>query len=326
MKNHTLQSYQAINNGLSYSNNIIEKLRKDLKECLDSKDLETTTSIVITGSFGRKEASENSDLDYFIIYKDEDSQRKISDERTNKAISKIIKKYVSKEPGSTGTFGSDLSKLSALSENIGGPQESNKDLTRRLLLILEGDWIYGEKTFNEARENLAEKYLASYSAQKVPKFFLNDIIRYHRTIAVDFQQKIASGKGWGLRNVKLRLSRKMLYFGGLIAATELINSNKDERKAKLLEIIQKPAIERIKTYGSSNQINENILNIYNRFLEKIESPEIRDELENLEREKREDSKVFKELRILGEEMTKECMAWIKNRHKDNPDLIGHLIF
>lgn len=128
-------------------------------------------SIVITGSFGRKEASSNSDLDYFIIYKTEESREKVSSNETSTEISNIIKKHVPKEPGSTGTFGSDASKLSALSENIGGANESNKDLTRRLLLILEGDWIYGENTFNEAREGLAEKYLESYSAGKVPKFF-----------------------------------------------------------------------------------------------------------------------------------------------------------
>lgn len=288
--------------------------------------LDTSISIVITGSFGRKEASDNSDLDYFIIYKDDESLGRISSSTTVVEISNIIKKHVPKEPGSTGTFGSDPSKLSALSENIGGDKESNKDLTRRLLLILEGDWIYGESTFNEAREHLAEKYLASYSFKKVPKFFLNDIIRYHRTIAVDFQQKVTNGKGWGLRNVKLRLSRKMLYFGGLIAATELIDIDEGQRKLKLLEIIKKPAIERIFTYGSCDEINNKILKAYNIFLEKIESADIRVELENLERGKREDSDVFKELRTLGETMTQECIAWIKDRHQDKPELIGHLIF
>jgi hypothetical protein len=283
-------------------------------------------SIVITGSFGRKEASSNSDLDYFIIYKTEESREKVSSNETSTEISNIIKKHVPKEPGSTGTFGSDASKLSALSENIGGANESNKDLTRRLLLILEGDWIYGENTFNEAREGLAEKYLESYSAGKVPKFFLNDIIRYHRTIAVDFEQKVANGKGWGLRNVKLRLSRKMLYFGGLIAATELIDFDENRRKTELLEIIKKPAIERICFYGSCNETSQKILEVYDKFLEKIESAKIRLELDNLERCRREDSDVFKELRSLGEIMTQECIRWIENRHKDKPELIGHLIF
>jgi hypothetical protein len=326
MRGLSFQEYPTIASGISFSNEIIAGLRSDLKGCLDKYSLSSSISIVVTGSFGRKEASINSDIDYFIICKDQVSLDKIRKPEIAAGVLEIIKKYVEKDPGSTGTFGADPSHLAELSENIGGPIESNKQLTRRLLLILEGDWIYGESTFNEARDILAEKYLQSFSLKKVPKFFLNDVIRYHRTVAVDFQQKVDGGKGWGLRNVKLRLSRKMLYFGGLIAATELINIDQSQRKSKLLEIIQKPAVERIQHYGSCEEINHKILDVYNKFLQKIESPEIRAELDNLQRDKREDSLVFKELRTLGEDMTRECMNWIKVRHKDNEDLIGHLVF
>lgn len=305
---------------------IISRLRDDLKSYLDKLGLSDDIAIAITGSFGRKEASANSDLDYFIIYKNDESLGILSKTENIQGITALIKTHVPKDPGSTGTFGEDPSQLSSLYANIGGEKESNKELTRRLLLILEGDWIYGEKTFNEAREALAQKYLASYSAEKVPKFFLNDIIRYHRTIAVDFEKKIQNGKGWGLRNVKLRLSRKMLYFGGLIAATELINHQDNARKEKLLEIINIPAIERISRYGSCPKQNKKILDCYNKFLEKMESSEVREELENLARNDRENSENFKELRTLGESMTADCFDWIKIRHNDKPELIGHLIF
>lgn len=305
---------------------VIGNLRSELKELLDRYNFNKTISIAITGSFGRKEASENSDLDYFLIYKDEDTKNKITSEEIIAAICSIIKKHVPKDPGNTGTFGTTPSDLKNISENIGGPKETNTDLTRRLLLLLEGDWIYGEDIFNEARGILIENYLVSYSKNKVPKFLLNDIIRYYRTIAVDFQQKIGSGKGWGLRNVKLRFSRKILYFGGIIAATELIGVDDSERKEKLSSIIKIPAISRIEHYGSCAETNQKILNAYNTFLAKLESPEVRDELDNLQRENRENSETFKELRSLGEEMTKECMAWIERRHHNNPELLSHLIF
>lgn len=51
---------------------------------------------------------------------------------------------------------------------------------------------------------------------KVPRFLLNDIVRYWRTVTVDFveKQRGQAGHGWGLRNAKLRMSRKLIFATG----------------------------------------------------------------------------------------------------------------
>jgi hypothetical protein len=105
-------------------------------------------------------------------------------------------------PGREGIFGSRVSATD-LVERIGLGHDTNETLTRRMLFLLESVALTGADVHREALAAVLRRYLdAGVRDQRVPRFLLSDLIRYWRTICVDFEGKARErgGEGWGLRN------------------------------------------------------------------------------------------------------------------------------
>lgn len=328
MSQSIIDEYKNINIAIKFTNEKLKNIRTKLDEKLSTSNQADNITIIATGSYGRGEASDESDLDLFIIF---DSDKPADDEIPSEllAIKNVVQEEISKDVGDSGTFGNQaIISFTEMSTNIGGQNDTNISLTRRMLFLLEGTWLFGEKRFEDYHKRLLNRYIQKSSPKsQVTKFLLNDIIRYYRTVATDFEYKVSEDKKpWGLRNIKLRFSRKLLYFGGLIVVAEMVGLDHKQRLDRSASLFRLPVVERIMKLGINEEETRAILSIYELFIDKISNSETRDALENTTRENRHNCDVYVDLREDSIKFSNALLKWIKANYGPSHPIHHSLIF
>ncbi|MCY3727512.1 MAG: nucleotidyltransferase domain-containing protein [Nitrospira sp.] len=284
---------------LEYSKCQLSKIRDRLKEL----SLDNAALLVCCGSYARGEASEQSDIDYVMVSDDTETAPDL-----NERVRSEIRSIVPNSPSEGGAFGATVNRSEILA-NIGGDDDSNKNITRRILLLLEGEWLFNKEGLRSFRREILERYIGEgMTDHQLALFLLNDIIRYYRTVAVDYEFK-TSGSGepkpWAIRNIKLVFSRKLLYASGLFSIAMTADRARDEKIEILEGLFDRPVMERmIKICGKAAM--EPVLTSYNFFLEKLEDLETRKHLEKLEIGNRDD-RTFRAIKNKGHHFTRELL-------------------
>jgi predicted nucleotidyltransferase len=260
------------------------ELRSKIENQIQVKIFSSDVDLVVFGSIARNECSKDSDVDWTLLI---DGQSRPEHFSFGHIIRGNFLDAGLPSPGSSGMFG-QMTFGHDLIHYIGGEHDTNHNISKRILMLLESDNIVfggamkGGTAYERILRGIINQYISNDSSyrsdrnKRVPRFLLNDIIRFWRTMCVDFayKQKEQQGEKWALRNIKLRTSRKLIYVKGLLMCFSCYNNDSltttEEIENHLTELAaMKPIDILIKVcLDASLDENElvNILTAYDKFL------------------------------------------------------------
>jgi predicted nucleotidyltransferase len=314
LKSHTRSDWPAIFGARETT----AKRRSELQALLAGED-SADANVVVYGSMARGEMTRESDLDWTLLL---DKPVDPADLATTQRIASKIYAAKFAEPGKTNIFGSMTSSHS-LVHDIGGQDDTNANTTRRILLLLESYVPANHEGYDRVRRHILHRYveddygLSFGSGQKiVPRFLLNDLSRYWRTVTVDFvhKQRADAGGKWALRNAKLRMSRKLIFAAGLLVCFECHLDpsadgarrelrNRERSSAELVDYLEQrfslPPLEILAHSVLRHAKPETarlLFDSYDRFLTLMNNHEQREVLKDLSPSEAHTNEVFEQVR------------------------------
>jgi hypothetical protein len=147
-------------------------------QALENEAIPDSVSVCVFGSWARRELTAGSDHDWAIL-----TAQPIPEQDSEiSAVMRAAKRHLGGEdhaPGPQQIFGVPFD-VHTLVHNVGLDGDTNQNLTRRMLLLLESAALTGS-THAFGREAVLDRYMNDGAKDFwPPRFLLNDLIRYWR--------------------------------------------------------------------------------------------------------------------------------------------------
>lgn len=271
-----------------YSQKRIEELRSKL--AVASTFAANKACVYATGSFGRVEASQFSDLDVFIAGKYE--LVRVPEGEGHKLEVKNLLSHLDeicvqaelikvardlKFPKFSGD-GRYLHRHSVheFTSTLGTEKdEVTNTFTARLLLLLESCPLVEENVYDEIVREVIKSYWRDYNGHEadfMPVFLANDILRLWRTFCVNYEARTEGNTSAEkkLKNYKLKHSRILTCYSALLFLLETYAQKGAVSPEDAFAMVKTTPTARLEWLKNSNNktvdVVEKLLEQYNRFL------------------------------------------------------------
>ncbi|WP_367133254.1 hypothetical protein [Saccharothrix sp. HUAS TT1] len=272
----TSASVPALHASFNRSDMLIDRARVQLHSAV--QDSEVNVDVVGFGSLARREFTSESDLDYLVVTYGLDphpgSARRML-QHTDSLRFTLFEDNEVRPPGATGVFGR-VTSASDMVERIGLEDDTNHSHTRRILLLEESVSLFQPERHRQLLDSMIDRYLFGRvrGKESVPRFLLNDIVRYWRTIAVDYQAKSFGSTLYSLRYLKLLISRKITFAASLVPLLECLNVDHNNVAQHLSTAYTEPSILRLLRLApwlddEATELLRSSVTLADKFIEKL---------------------------------------------------------
>ena len=247
MYSDLLQQNKNIQDRFKHSKESLADVRATFAKLRDGQG--SDVCVFAAGSLGRFETGRISDLDVFIICDRKGrslGERSVTKEDEAKLFQDLGLLINELDLPPFSGYGKYLKvhELDDLIKATGDPRDDPENFfTTRLLLLLESQPISNDLLYERAMQSVMENYFKDEKGRRdfQPLFLLNDILRYWRTLCLNYERDRALEKPWWKRNLNLKFSRKLTVFSTVLA----IVAKQLNDVAQFTEFSKKVPLERL---------------------------------------------------------------------------------
>ena len=210
--------------------------------------------IYVTGSYGRLEASPHSDLDLFFINRGSYEANRIPATTKTLLDAHLIRGTKALNLPDFSDDGKYLSVhyLDNMKTTLGSSDDDFENrFTARLLLLLESRPLYNNDVYRHVLEEVVGSYFRDYQDNKSafrPLFLINDILRFWRTLCLNYEYRRKPSETDALQQSKSHLLNLKLKFSRLLichSAIALLSLQPTVSPDEVLTIVRLSPLERL---------------------------------------------------------------------------------
>lgn len=255
----------------------VTKLRQTLIDAEAEALTGDAACVYATGSVGRGEASEHSDLDVFVVSTGE--LKRLDGIRLLAKLIDVTEALKFPPFSGDGEY-LQLHAVAKLIDLLGTREDDYTNVfTARLLLLLESRPILGTSVYESALRQVIDSYWRDFDDHKSdfrPTFLVNDISRYWKGLCVSYE---AAGRPASdeenakrrLNNYKLKHSRLLTCYSALLYLASLLRHAESVSREDAFAMARLTPLDRLLAIREANPERradiDALLAAYARFLE-----------------------------------------------------------